>query len=516
LARDPAATDPSPPTYNRSVKPPPIFRTRELRQIELDYAHLPLMERAGLAAAQVAREMLGEAGARVLVLAGPRNNGGDAFVVARWLREWFFDVTLAYRGDATQLSADASAAYDAFIAAGGSTRNDIPPGWRGALVVDGLFGIGLARALDGDYARWVDWANASAVRILALDVPSGLDADTGRVLGPCIRAAKTASFIALKPGLVTADGPDQCGAVVVLDLDLDLAKRSGAGELVRWSDRASSLPEVLWRDQRNVHKGTFGTLGIVGGSAGMIGAALLAGRAALSCGAGKTLVGLAAENTPAVDLAAPELMLRDVQSVLDAPLDALVCGPGLGTDSRARDCVRRALALPLPLLLDADALNLLAADPALVALARARDHPTLLSPHPGEAARLLGISPDDVQRDRLAAATTLAEKVHASVALKGAGTIVARPDGRWQINASGNPGLASGGTGDTLAGIIGALLAQGVAGPDALGLAVCLHGAAADALVAAGEGPLGLTAGALPAAARRLINAAAARRAGTV
>jgi hydroxyethylthiazole kinase-like uncharacterized protein yjeF len=486
-----------------------IYRTRELRQVEADYAQLPLMERAGLAAAHLAREMLGERGARVLVLAGPRNNGGDGFVVARWLSSWFFDVTVAFRGDPAALSADAGAAYRALRAAGGTTVGEIPSGWRGELIVDALFGIGLARALDGDYARWVDWANAAATPILALDVPSGLDADTGAAPGPCILAAKTASFIALKPGLLTGEGPDRCGEIVVLDLDLDLPAPAIGGTLLRWVDLARRLPAVLCRQRRNVHKGSFGTLGIVGGAAGMAGAPLLAGRAALYAGAGKTLVGFAAEAAPTLDPATPELMLRSADAVLAAALDALVCGPGLATGAKSGELVRRALALPLPLLLDADALNLIADDDALAALAAARGAPTLLTPHPGEAAHLLRTTVAEVQRDRPGAAAALAKKLAASVALKGVGTVIAHPDGRYAINGSGNPGLASGGTGDTLSGFVGALLAQGVPGPEALELAVCLHGAAADALVARGIGPLGLTAGELPAAARALLNAGA-------
>jgi hydroxyethylthiazole kinase-like uncharacterized protein yjeF len=195
--------------------------------------------------------------------------------------------------------------------------------------------------------------------------------------------------------------------------------------------------------------------------------------------------------------------------VLAAPLDALVCGPGLATGAKSGELVRRALALPLPLLLDADALNLIADDDALAALAAARGAPTLLTPHPGEAAHLLRTTVAEVQRDRPGAAAALAKKLAASVALKGVGTVIAHPDGRYAINGSGNPGLASGGTGDTLSGFVGALLAQGVPGPEALELAVCLHGAAADALVARGIGPLGLTAGELPAAARALLNAGA-------
>ena len=489
---------------------PAIYRTRELRQVESDFATLPLMERAGLAAAGMARDMLGERGARVLVLAGPRNNGGDGFVVARWLAAWFFDVTVVFRGDAAALSADARAAYDALLAAGGSTRPDLPPRWRGELIVDALFGIGLTRPVDGEYARWVVWANASATPILALDVPSGLDAETGAAPGPCIVATKTASFIGLKPGLLTGDGPDCCGEIVVLDLDLELPPSPAGGMLLRWSDLARRLPRCLRRARRNVHKGSHGTLGILGGAPGMVGAALLAGRAALFTGAGKTLVGLAAQAAPALDPMAPELMLRDADAVLDAALDALVCGPGLGRGDRAVAIVNRAVGLPLPLLLDADALNVIADDRALAAAVAARDAATLASPHPGEAARLLGTTGAEVQRDRLGAATALAARLNASVALKGAGTVIAHPDGSYAINASGNPGLASGGTGDTLSGFVGALLAQGLPGREALPLAVCLHGAAADALVARGEGPLGLTAGELPAAARALLNAAAA------
>ena len=334
-----------------------------------------------------------------------------------------------------------------------ATVGEIPSGWRGELIVDALFGIGLARALDGDYARWVEWANAAATPILALDVPSGLDADTGAAPGPCILAAKTASFIALKPGLLTGDGPDRCGEVVVLDLDLDLPVPAIGGTLLRWVDLARRLPAVLCRQRRNVHKGSFGTLGIVGGATGMVGAPLLAGRAALFAGAGKTLVGFAAEAAPTLDPATPELMLRSADAVLAAALDALVCGPGLATGAKSGELVRRALALPLPLLLDADALNVIADDDALAALAAARGSPTLLTPHPGEAARLLRMTVAAVQRDRPGAAAALAKKLDASVALKGVGTVIAHPDGRYAINGSGNPGLASGGTGDTLSGI---------------------------------------------------------------
>ncbi|NDP41757.1 MAG: NAD(P)H-hydrate epimerase, partial [Aromatoleum sp.] len=199
----------------------PIYRTAELRAVEIAAKDEPLMERAGRAAAEVARTMAADRGGGILVLAGPGNNGGDALVIARCLREWFFDVTVVFRGDATKLPPDAAAAYTALRDASGETARDIPAGWKGALIVDGLFGIGLTRPLSADYAAQVDRANALGAPILALDVPSGLDADTGLATGPTIRAAATATFIALKPGLLTADGIDYCGNVSVHTLGID-------------------------------------------------------------------------------------------------------------------------------------------------------------------------------------------------------------------------------------------------------------------------------------------------------
>lgn len=494
-----------------AVTAPPIYRTREHREIETAYAGCALMERAGLAAAHTARDMLGGGLARVLVLCGPRNNGGDGFVVARWLARWGHDVTVVFGGDVAALSADAGAAYAAFVEAGGTTLADIPADWQGSLVIDALFGIGLARTLAGNYARWVDWANASGIPILALDVPSGLDAETGSAPGTCIRATRTAAFIAWKPGLATGDGPDRCGEVVLHDLGIELDAWAAGGRLLRWPDLAADLPAVLRRARRNVHKGDFGTLAILGGAAGMVGAALIAGRAALHAGAGKVVVGFVDDAAPAVDPAAPELMLRRADTALAIATDAIVCGPGLSTASAGAAVLARALTSPVPLLLDADALTLLATDPALGAAAKARTAPTLLTPHPGEAARLAAAAVSAIQHDRVASALALASAWNAHVVLKGAGSVIAAPDGSWAINASGNPGLAAGGSGDALAGIAGALLAQRIAAPLALRLAVCLHGAAADRLVAQGAGPLGLTATELPNAVRELLNAATAR-----
>jgi ADP-dependent NAD(P)H-hydrate dehydratase / NAD(P)H-hydrate epimerase len=370
-----------------------------------------------------------------------------------------------------------------------------------------LFGIGLTRPVEGVAAEWVARANASGTRILALDIPSGLNADTGVAYRPTIRAHATATFIALKVGLLTADGPDHCGAISVHTLGLDAAS-SMRGRRLEWRSLAATLPEPLWRARSNVHKGSFGTLGIVGGNIGMVGAAILAARAALYLGAGKIWVGLATSRRPAVDLVQPELMLKSATEVLEAGPDALVVGPGIGTDDAARGLLAQALTQQVPLVLDADALNLIAADAELARAVAARDAPTAITPHPAEAARLLSTGPAEVQSDRLAAALALAAKFRAGVVLKGAGSVLAFVDGTWAINASGNAGLASGGTGDVLSGMLGALLAQRIAMTDALQFAVCLHGAAADALVADGVGPAGLTASELAPAARRLLNLA--------
>jgi hydroxyethylthiazole kinase-like uncharacterized protein yjeF len=488
----------------------PVCRVDELRAIEARHTNAALMEHAGDAAADVARAMHDGRGGRVVVLAGPGNNGGDAFVVARRLRAGFHDVATVFPGDAARLPPDAAAAYASFADAGGVTTRE-PPAGSCALIVDGLFGIGLKRPAAAEYASLIDWANRIGAPILALDVPSGLDADTGAAFAPAVRATRTATFIALKPGLLTGDGVDLCGAISIHPLDIDVGRESqSAGYRLDWPALAAALPEALRRGSRNVHKGTFGTLSIIGGAEGMSGAPILAGRAAMQLGAGKTWVGFVSRERPRFDPHAPELMLRDAGDVLDR-CDALVVGPGLGDSDAARDLLRRAIATTAPLVLDADALNLIARDADLRAGVRARHGSTLATPHPTEASRLLGCDTAAINADRLAAATALAHDLRASIVLKGAGSVLAYADDGFDINASGGPALATAGSGDVLAGMVGALLAQGLAPKSALRYAVCLHGAAADALVAQGTGPVGVVASELPAAARALVNQAAAR-----
>jgi hydroxyethylthiazole kinase-like uncharacterized protein yjeF len=486
----------------------PVFRTEEIRRIEALAASQsdppPLMARAGLAAAELARDLAEGNGKRIVVLAGPGNNGGDAFVVARHLKSWWFDVMLMFTGDAQKLSSDASAAFAAWRDAGGELAADVPAKPDCALVVDGLFGIGLQRPLQGRYSHLVSWMNCAQAPVLALDIPSGLESDSGRVLGCAVRATHTITFIGLKPGLLTLDGADHCGSLHMATLGLDAAAMvTPQGSVIGQSAIGLALPPRAI----NTHKGSYGSVGIVGGSAGMAGAAILAGRAALKLGAGRVYVGLLDGGAPPVDIQHPELMLRRAGEVVTLEhLTACAVGPGLGQSEEARTVLQSALAIHQPLVLDADALNLVATDEGLRSALVERTAPTLLSPHPAEAARLLGASIAEVQRDRVASALAIAKTCGCSVVLKGAGSICASADGQWAINTSGNPGMASAGMGDVLTGVLAALLAQGAAPHAALQAGVYLHGAAADALVVEGKGPAGLTASETIDAARALMN----------
>ena len=476
----------------------PILRGSALRAVEARHADAdpPLMERAGTALAAEIERMLPDANGPLLIVAGPGNNGGDALVAARLLREKGIVPTVVLAGDAERLPREARAALEAWLTIGGKTLRDIPERhWM--LAVDGLFGIGLTRPVEGRAAELIERINRLGCPVLAVDVPSGLCADTGRVLGVAVGASRTLTFIAGKPGLYTLDGPDHCGDIGVDTLGLAIDDPEGC-----------LIEPLLFRRHlqprpRNSHKGSFGSAGIIGGAPGMAGAALLAGRAALGLGAGRVHVGML--EALAVDPMQPELMLRTPGDVLGLAT-ALAIGPGLGSSDRALDLLRGSIDTPLPLVLDADALNLLAGHPVLFTKVSRREAPTALTPHPAEAARLLGTSTKAVQADRVASALELARRSRAPIALKGCGTLVAKPDGRWCINSSGNPGLASAGSGDVLTGMIVAWLAQAWPAEAALLAAVHLHGAAADDLVRTGYGPIGLTAGEIIGAARQRLN----------
>lgn len=484
----------------------PIFFSHELRQLEqiaLNNGVTDLMERAGLAAAELARDLLAGK-TSVLVIAGPGNNGGDALVAARHLKAWWFKVSVVFAGEAAKLPADAANAMQAWREAGGELLDAIPTDGKWDMVVDGLFGIGLARELSGRDLELVREINAMNLPVLALDVPSGLDADAGQTFRAAVRASHTLTFIALKPGLLTAYGPDYCGQIHVDTLGLDapaLLKPTG------WLLEKSEVAVALKPRPRNSHKGILGSVGILGGAPSMCGAALLAGRAALKLGAGRVYTALLSDNALAVDMGMPELMLCSTDKLFRLEqLNCLVVGPGLGQSEQAETALRQALQTELPLVLDADALNLLAIHADLRELTKNRRGNTILTPHSAEAARLLDSSTHDIQKERVVSATLMAKRYNSMVVLKGAGSICALPNEEWFINPTGNPGLSSAGMGDVLSGMIAALIAQRLTPQSALLLAVYLHGAAADELVGKGIGPIGLTATEVADAARMLLN----------
>ncbi len=488
----------------------PLFTTDHLRAIEQAAGTAGLMEKAGLAAATLARDLVGD-GTAILVFVGPGNNGGDALIAARCLKAWWFKVSVVFLGNRDRLPADAAAAMDAWLAVGGTIELGIPRG-RFDLVIDGLFGIGLSKPLQNEYAELVNKINALSLPVLALDVPSGLCADSGRVLGLAVRASHTLSFLGPKPGLFTLDGPDHAGQVHVTDLGVTLKTPSpiageGRGKGVTSPGALIDSPPA-WPAARlnNAHKGNFGSAGILGGDSSMVGAALMAARAALLVGAGRVYAGLLDKQTLAVDPMQPELMIKQSTELLGLDhLTALVVGPGMGRSAGAICDLQRALKLPLPLLLDADALHLLAANADLREQLRCRANGNIVTPHPGEAAALLGGSVAEIQANRIQSALKIAADYHAITVLKGCGTIIATPDGRWFINASGNPGMSVAGMGDVLCGLIVGLIAQGMDCENACLLGVYLHGAAGDAL-ASDIGMIGLTASEVALTARAILN----------
>lgn len=482
---------------------PPLYCAAHLRDIEQSYAASKpasaLMEIAGQAAAALAAELALD-GLPILVLAGSGNNGGDALVAARYLKQQWHAVDLMYTGEAEPVPPEAKTAYRAWLACGGNILNTIPSK-RYGLVIDGLFGIGLTRALDSTCLSLVQQVNALDSPVLALDIPSGLHADTGQVLGAAITADVTLTFLGLKPGLFTLNGADYAGQVHVCDLGVAPALFPPAlGHLV--NARPCRLPER----RHNSHKGSNGHVAVLGGASGMVGAALLAARAALLAGSGRVSCHFLAPEAPAVDPATPELMLHHSNDeALADNINCIIAGPGIGRTARAARLLRACAQHPATLVLDADALHLLHNDQALIKSLHQHGR-AVLTPHPGEAAALLQCEVADIQADRITAAKKIAARYQTVTVLKGSGSIIATPDGRWFINSSGNPGLATAGMGDVLAGVIGALIAQGLNTEQATLLGVYLHGQAADTLVAEGIGPTGLTASELIMAIRQQLN----------
>ncbi len=427
------------------------------------------------------------------VLCGTGNNGGDGFLMADLAHKRGIAVTVLQLGDAGKIRGDALIARKQALANG---VNIVPFGdvalEPAGVIVDAMLGTGLAGEVRGDYATAIGAINACGAAVLAVDIPSGLCADTGRVLGSAVRAALTVTFIGLKRGLFTLQAPDYTGVVQFSDLGVPpqvyVAAPADCSRL--------ELEPLLMRlppRPATAHKGLFGTVLVVGGDYGMAGAAALAAEAALRCGAGRVQVATRPEHVAALVARTPEVMPRGVNSVADiAPMleaaDVLVVGPGLGQSSWSLQLLQLAVATGKPLLLDADALNMLAAG---MLGGSAPVGSWVLTPHPAEAARLLACTTADVQADRFAASNALQQRYGGVIVLKGNGSLITNGEGIL-LSDYGNPGMASGGMGDVLSGVIGALLAQHLLPLEAAALGVCVHGAAADR--AAAEGQRGLVA----------------------
>jgi hydroxyethylthiazole kinase-like uncharacterized protein yjeF len=473
----------------------PVVTAAEMRALDratIDEIGLPamtLMETAGRAVADAAERMLAGAGGHVAVVCGPGNNGGDGFVAARVLRSRGIDAVAYLAVERDVLRGDARAHLEICERAGGIVCSIASPqalaGKRDAIVgaalaIDALFGIGLQRPIEDHLAAVVVAINA-APRRLAVDIPSGLDTDTGRTLGIAVEAHRTVTMGPRKIALVSAPGFARCGEIEVVDIGIPPALVAASGihaSLVEATDVARWLPRSHALD----HKGMRGHVLVIGGGPGMRGAGRLAATAALRAGAGLVTLAGAGES-----IAAPDSVMT--RALEDKPLGALldgkasvVIGPGLGTDEYAAARLREVLASGLPATLDADALNLLAKTPEAIAKAEGS---IVITPHPGEAARLLGTTTAQVEGDRLAAARALAATTRSVVVLKGARTIVCDGtigDDHCAIIGAGGPALATAGSGDVLAGVIGAFLGQGIAAGDAARAAAFVHGRAGDEL----------------------------------
>lgn len=471
---------------SKFVGPLDLYTVAQVRTLERDaqaalgIASFELMQRAGTAALASLRRHWPQA-RRVTIYCGPGNNGGDGFVLGSLARGSGMDVRIVALDAGAH--GDAALARDAWLRGGGPVE-----AWHAAseltdtdLHVDALYGIGLNRAVEAPAAQLIERLNVSSAPVLALDVPSGLNADTGHCPGAAIQADVTVTFVVHKRGLHTGRAADCVGELELATLSvpptLTLATPADAHTL-----RAASLPSRA----RYANKGGNGHVLVVGGALGMSGAAQIAGLGALRGGAG--LVSLATDPAHASILNAvhPELMshaVSDVQALrpLLEGASVVALGPGLGRAEWSHAMWRAALDAAKPLVLDADGLNLLAEAP------RRFNAPTVLTPHPGEAARLLGATTADIEADRFAAARELARRYAAIVVLKGSGSLIACEDRRLDVCPWGNPGMASGGMGDLLTGIIAAMLAQGCSPWEAACLGVGLHARAGDLAAQSGE-----------------------------
>ncbi len=484
-----------------------LYRAEQVRELdricieEYGIAGAVLMERAGSAAYRLLRRRWPTA-RDLTVVCGGGNNGGDGYVVARLALQEGLGVRVLQLGDPSKLPGDALRMAEAYRSAGGEVAPFQHLPRDTGVIVDGVLGTGLERRLEGRWAEALAAINHHPAPVLALDIPSGLHSDTGEAMGIAVEAEATLSFIGLKQGMFTGSGPDCCGEIHFDALSIPAATYARAiasARRIDW-DRQRSL---LGPRRRTAHKGTFGHVLVIGGAPGFSGAARLAGEAAARSGAGLVSLATHPQQVAAVGADRPELMCHAISDPSELrPLleraTVVAVGPGLGQSPWAQALFDAALGSGLPLVVDADALNLLKDAP------QHRDR-WVLTPHPGEAARLLGCDTGEIQRDRFQAVGRLQARYGGVAVLKGAGTLVQAGGNRLPaVCSQGNPGMASGGMGDVLTGIIAALLAQGFGLEDAACTGVCLHGAAADAAAAAGE--RGLLASDLFGPLRRLAN----------
>jgi NAD(P)H-hydrate epimerase len=491
--------------HNTSLPLYTAAQVRELDRLAIGEAGIPgytLMTRAGEACWAVINQCW-PGGKSLSVFCGAGNNGGDGFVIARLALLANWHVQVYQLGDAARMQADARQARDDFTAAGGSV-NGYADGAQidGELVVDALLGTGVDRPVEGLWLGAIQAINASARPVLAVDIPSGLQSDTGALASEATVATHTVTFIGRKVGLYTGVAPDHCGEIHFADLgvpDAVIAQLEPCAQL-----QPAVPPGALNRPRRRVaHKGDFGHVLVIGGGHGMSGAARLAGEAALRTGAGRVSVATRPEHAALIAAGCPELMCHGVSQArqLGPLLDTatvILIGPGLGKSSWARALLAAVLQTRQPRVMDADALNGLAGQPQPF-------REQVLTPHPGEAARLLGRTTTDIQADRLKAARDIADQYGGSTVLKGAGTVIQPNQGSPAVCAAGNPGMATAGSGDVLSGVIAALIAQGLAVDAAAVTGVCVHGQAGD--LAARSGERGLIARDIIASLRTVMNA---------
>ena len=518
-----------------------VLSAEEMRQLdkrtieEAGIAGLVLMENAGRGAAELFhRHFHPLFPGPVLVLAGKGNNGGDGYVIARHLLNRGWQVHTLVLAERESVSGDARTNLEilqnigariAFAPDDEQLRKhlEVPAPLR--VAVDALFGTGLSSAVRGHYAFAIDWLNEIEAPVFAVDIPSGLCATSGRILGRSVRAEVTATFAYPKTGQLIFPGAACVGRLESVDIGVPAMLAEQEPIRQRWIDAEEALGYLPPRPATG-HKGTFGHLLVIGGSTGKSGAVSMTAEGGMRAGAGLVTVGCPAGINPALEVKLTEVMsaplsdvdgalsqhgFEDIMALLEGK-DALALGPGLGMHPETSALVRRLVReCRQPLVLDADGLNAVAEHPEV--LLEREPGSAVLTPHPGEMARLCNMNISDIENDRVAAARRFAEKYRVVLVLKGARTLVALPEGEVRINSSGNPGMASGGMGDILTGMVGGYLAQGAGTEAAATLAVYLHGCAGDRLsVQLGEAGMVATdlLREIPAARRHLLHQGAA------